>query len=153
MKVQQRFPRRINAPRAAPAFAAAALMLAAGGCTPQTDGPEEATSPEPAAPVANAAPAAVTGEVPAELLESILSDLMAREGLQREAIEVERGESVIWSDGALGCPEPGVMYTQAQVQGYWVVLRAGDRQFDYRASEKGQFRRCKGSFRLQLPVG
>ena len=91
--------------------------------------------------------------MPAELLESILGDLMAREGLQRDDIEVERGEFVIWPDGSLGCPEPGVMYTQAQVSGYWVVLRAGDRQFDYRASEKGQFRPCKGSFRVQLPVG
>ena len=138
--------------RLAPAVAVAALMLAAGACTPQSDAPDEAASPEAATPVA-AAPAAATGEVPAELLNSILSDLMAEEGLQRDNIEVERAESVIWSDGSLGCPEPGVMYTQAQVSGYWVVLHAGDRQYDYRATEKGQFRRCKGSFKMQLPVG
>ena len=153
MTHQERFPRLIRRPRLAPAVAVAALMLAAGACTPQPDAPENGTGPEAATPAPTAAPAAVTGEVPAELLESILSDLISQEGLKREDIEVERAESVIWSDGALGCPEPGVMYTQAQVPGYWVVLRAGGKQYDYRVSEKGLFRRCKGSFKMQLPVG
>ena len=153
MRQHQRFAWLMRSPVAAPAVAVAALMLAAGACSPQPDVPDEAVSPAAARPASEAVPAAVTGEVPAELLESILDDLMAQEGLQREAIEVERSEYVIWPDGSLGCPEPGVMYTQAQVPGYWVVLRAGDRQYDYRASEKGQFRRCKGSFKVQLPIG
>ena len=152
MTHKERFPRLMRRPRVAAAVAVAALMLAAGACTPQADAPDEAASPEAATPIA-AAPAAATGEVPAELLESILSDLISQEGLKREDIEVERAESVIWPDGALGCPEPGVMYTQAQVPGYWVVLRAGEKQYDYRVSEKGLFRRCKGSFKVQLPVG
>ena len=29
---------------------------------------------------------------------------------------------VTWPDGALGCPQPGMMYTQALVDGYRVVL-------------------------------
>lgn len=154
MKLKQPLARPMQASLAARAVAAAAaLMLATGACTPRADVPDEAASPEPAPPASEAVPAAVTGEVPAELLESILEDLVRAEGLQRADIEVERAESVIWPDGALGCPEPGIMYTQAQVPGYWVVLNAGDRQYDYRASAKGQFRRCKGSFKMQLPVG
>jgi hypothetical protein len=98
-------------------------------------------------------PAPTTGEAPADLLNAIVDDLAAQEQVNREDIEVERAESVIWPSGALGCPEPGVMYTQAQVPGYWVVLRAGEKQYDYRASGKGHFRRCKPSFKIQLPVG
>ena len=86
-------------------------------------------------------------------MEKILADLVERETLRREDIEVERSESVIWSDGSLGCPEPGIMYTQAQVPGYWIVLRSAGKQYDYRASEKGQFRRCKVFSRAQPPVG
>lgn len=128
------------------------LMLLLASCTsdsPPNETPEPANQPlevtDPATPV--------TGEVPEGLMNAIIEDLVKNQSLNNEHIEVERAESVIWPDGALGCPEPGVMYTQAQVQGYWVVLRAGGRQFDYRASGKGLFRRCKGSFRLQLPVG
>ena len=35
--------------------------------------------------------------------------------------------AVTWSDGSAGCPEPGMMYTQALVPGYRIVLQAGDR--------------------------
>mgnify|MGYP000110688204 CR=1 FL=1 len=37
-----------------------------------------------------------------------------------------------WGDGSLGCPAPGVQYTQAQVKGMQVVVEAAGRRFDYR---------------------
>ena len=145
-------PRDIRLRHVAAGLVIAGLALTLSGCNPTQEsmtGPNEAEALPPAA--ATTAPA--TGEVPADLLEKIYADLVEQETLRREDIEVERSESVIWSDGSLGCPEPGVMYTQAQVPGYWIVLRSGGKQYDYRASEKGQFRRCKGSSRMQLPVG
>ena len=133
-------------------LAMAGLALTLGACTPNPEATAEPASVDVVGPVtATVAPA--TGEVPADLLEKIIDDLVAQESLKREDIEVERAESVIWSDGALGCPKPGEMYTQAQVPGYWIVLKSGERQYDYRASEKGHFRRCSASFKLQLPVG
>lgn len=95
----------------------------------------------------------ITDEVPQELMEAILKDLSENEHVDQKTITVTRAETVIWSDGALGCPKPGEMYTHALVPGYWIVLKSGGQQYDYRASQKGFFRRCKGSFRLQLPVG
>jgi hypothetical protein len=101
-----------------------------------------------------AAPAeAVTGEVPADLLNSIIEDLLTSEKMQRDSITVERAESAIFPDGGMGCPKPGEMYTQAQVQGYWVVLQSAGKDYDYRASAKGHFRRCNNSFKFRLPVG
>lgn len=139
-------------PPLTPAAAVAALMLALGACAPRPEPAAEAASVQEPAPL-SIRPAPTTGEAPADLLNAIVDDLAAQEQVNREDIEVERAESVIWPSGALGCPEPGVMYTQAQVPGYWVVLRVGDKQFDYRASGKGHFRRCKPSFKIQLPVG
>ena len=55
-------------------------------------------------------PAPVTGEVPEEILEEIISDLVERSGAEREDIQVVRAEAVVWNDGALGCPKP-VSYT------------------------------------------
>ena len=136
-----------------PALSVAVGILSLNGCTPETGSRVEAASTALAAPVAETTGPGTTGEVPAGLLDSILDDLVAREDLQREDIEIKRAESVIWPDGALGCPKPGEMVTHAQVPGYWVVLKAGDTQYDYRASDKGFFRRCSSSHKVQLPVG
>jgi len=87
----------------------------------------------------------VTGEVPASLLEDIRADLAQRSGVTQEAILVIRDQAVTWSDGSLGCPQPGVFYIQALVPGYWVVLQVGEKQYDYRASESGNFFLCEDS--------
>jgi len=89
--------------------------------------------------------APVTGEVPTNLLEEMRADLVQRSGVAQEAILVIRDQAVTWSDGSLGCPQPGVFYTQALVPGYWVVLEVGEKQYDYRASASGYFFLCEGS--------
>jgi len=90
-------------------------------------------------------PAPVTGEVPASVLESI------RQRLAEEApdsnlatVTVVRAEAVQWPDGSLGCPERGVVYTQAIVPGYHVVFAVDGREYDYRVTETGSVRRCEG---------
>ena len=88
--------------------------------------------------------APVTGEAPASLLEDIRADLAQRSGADREDMLVIRDQAVTWSDGSLGCPQPGMMYTQALVPGYWVVLQVGDQEYDYRAAESGHFMLCEG---------
>ncbi|MDF1597587.1 MAG: hypothetical protein P1T08_16025 [Acidimicrobiia bacterium] len=95
-------------------------------------------------------PPAVTGEVPMDLLEAIMADAESRM-TTKGALTVVRAESVTWSDGSLGCPEPGVMYTQALVDGYWVVLDAGGSQMDYRASSRGSFKLCESSLGVPPP--
>jgi hypothetical protein len=49
---------------------------------------------------------------------------------------------VTWSDGSLGCPEPGMLYTQALVRGYRIVLQAGDERLEYHAGKSGQPKFC-----------
>jgi hypothetical protein len=85
----------------------------------------------------------VTGEVPSDILDAILADAAGRSGAAAADIAVLRGEAVLWNDGSLGCPQPGEFYTQALVSGYWVVLEAGGRQFDYRVTERGGFFLCE----------
>ena len=41
-----------------------------------------------------------------------------------EDVTVVSYEDVTWPDGALGCPEPGMSYTQALVPGARLVLEA-----------------------------
>lgn len=104
--------------------------------------PEPRQLPERVPPLKETA---FTGEVPEELMRDIVDDLVERTGADRATIEVLRAEAVVWNDGSLGCPQPGVMYTQALVAGYWVELNCDGKPFDYRASESGFFFLCEQS--------
>ncbi len=53
-------------------------------------------------------------------------------------------DATIWNSGALGCPQPGKLYTQALVPGYRIVLEAGGQTLDYRATESGSVKLCEG---------
>jgi hypothetical protein len=93
---------------------------------------------------------AVRGEVPEDLLKSIVEDLQERKGIGREAISIERVEAVVWRDGSLGCPQKGMMYTQALVPGYLVVLEVGGDLYNYHAAEYGHFFLCERSLPGQI---
>jgi hypothetical protein len=51
-----------------------------------------------------------------------VADLSTRLGVEVGAIAVNLVEEVTWRDGSLGCPEPGIGYTQALVDGRRIVL-------------------------------
>jgi hypothetical protein len=84
----------------------------------------------------------IRGEVPLSVIDVLKADLMARTNADPATIEIIRAEAVIWSSGALGCPEPDQVYTQAQVRGFHVVLAVPERRYDYRVIENGPFRLC-----------
>ncbi len=91
---------------------------------------------------------ASTGEVPEDLLDLVIADLLGRLSAGAPDIELLRAESVVWNDGSLGCSKPGEMYTQAPIQGYWIVLATLGSEYDYRASETGFFLLCEQDFDL-----
>ena len=83
---------------------------------------------------------------PAELIERLIAELGTELARPPSDVHIERVQPVIWRDGSLGCPEPGMFYTQALVPGFRVILVVGERRFDYRTGRGGTFRRCDGSF-------
>jgi hypothetical protein len=89
------------------------------------------------APPGSDSEAAVSRELPTEKIEAALDDAAKRVSLPREQIEVSIAETVTWADGSLGCPQPGMMYTQALVPGFRIVLNAGGQQLAYHASTAG----------------
>lgn len=122
---------------------AASLVLAActaSSGTAGTDGPQPSTgSPGP-----SAGPAGTGGSsLPAEITDPIVADAATRLGVDPSAVTIVDAHAETWSDGSLGCPEPGMMYTQALVDGYQVVVEANGTRLDYRGSGPGQFRLCE----------
>lgn len=84
------------------------------------------------------------GSVPDEKLDPLVTDAAERGAVGVESVVVVRSQQVVWSSPALDCPEPGVSYAQVLTNGYWVVLQAGDAEYDYRAEIEGDFRLCVG---------
>jgi hypothetical protein len=120
------------------------LPLAAGvlifmiGCSPA----ENASSSQlPAAVTAPATPdhAQLTGGQ-AGLQQAIVAarqDLAGRRGIEVNSIQVLEADAVNWRSGAIGCPQPGVYYTQALVPGYRLLLQAGSEVFAYHSRQGG----------------
>jgi hypothetical protein len=133
-----------------------ALTLAA--CTAGPGAPGGSTSANPPAsaeapsrvpasrqvPLPSTANGSDTGAVPDEILQAAIADAAKQTGVDASQITVTSAEPVTWPNGALGCPQPGEMYTQALVPGYQIKLEAGGQQLDYHASQSGTVKLCKG---------
>lgn len=85
------------------------------------------------------------GQVDADLaaeVDQALTDAAADSGVAEGDIEVVLAEQVTWSDGAIGCPEPDGMYTQALVEGYRIVLRVDGEEVAYHGADGQPPFRC-----------
>jgi len=116
--------------RAALAALGCALTLAAcggDGDTPATPGPDLPPGAAEASFVAlDALPDAV---------EAAIADAAGRFGVPGSEVAVAGALQVTWSDGALGCPEEGTMYTQALVPGYLLTLEVAGQRVAYHGAD------------------
>ena len=122
--------------RTHPSTFAAAIVLAGltltacateGTAMPESDGSTPSSRP----PFRTASPAPLTPPgAPAEVPEANWAALVSA-----ERVEV--------ANGSLGCPQPGMTYTQALVNGYRIVVRTDDRTFDYRFGRGDEPRLCE----------
>jgi hypothetical protein len=71
-----------------------------------------------------------------------VADLASAEGVGLGDVEVVTAQEVTWSDGSLGCPQAGMMYTQALVPGYRIVLTVGSDEVAYHGAEGAVPARC-----------
>ena len=84
-----------------------------------------------------------TGGCPDDILDPVVADAAARAGMSTNEVRVVSATEAQWPDGGLGCPQPGMRYTQALVDGYRIIVRVGDRELDYRVRGPGRFRICE----------
>jgi hypothetical protein len=69
------------------------------------------------------------------LVRGAVSDLAWRLSIDEALITVVEARSVTWGDRSYGCPEPGVNHLQVPVDGALVVLRVGDRRYEYHGGD------------------
>ncbi|REK15673.1 MAG: hypothetical protein DWQ40_10080 [Actinobacteria bacterium] len=75
---------------------------------------------------------------PDSVVDKAIEDLATKLGTSPDAITVVLAEEKTWNDGSIGCPEPGMSYTQALVDGSRVMLEADGRLYDYHAGSDGE---------------
>jgi hypothetical protein len=117
------------------------LMLALmTGCDPAPE--PEPSPPEPPVPEMPADDPVIQEQAsPMQINESVASaqsNLAERLGVELSDVTIIEARQVTWSDGSLGCPEPDMMYTQALVEGYFILLQAHDKRYAYHAGRDGQ---------------
>jgi hypothetical protein len=87
-----------------------------------------------------------------EQIDYAIQDLANRLNIASEEITLVDVVEVIWRDGSLGCPKPGMMYTQALVEGRRIRLSVGETVYHYHSSKRGRPFLCDSpSLRGSLP--
>jgi hypothetical protein len=81
--------------------------------------------------------------VPRELRRVVVADAAKHLDVPESSVVLTRAEQVTWSDGSLGCPQPGMGYSQALVPGYRIVARTAERELTYHTDTQATAVRCQ----------
>jgi len=102
--------------------------------------------PDPQQPAAEPAGENVpSASVPREVRRAVVADAARRFKVAESAVVLGQAEQVTWSDGSLGCPQRGQMYTQNLVQGYRIVAVTSEGQMVYHTDSHGFAVTCGGN--------
>ena len=91
-------------------------------------------------------PMNLTGQI-----EFSKKDLAKRLDVSPESVVLSSARQVTWRSGALGCPQPGMNYTDALVPGAVIYLQAGKSIHAYHAKFAGEPFYCPRE-RVEQPV-
>lgn len=94
--------------------------------------------------------------VPRAVRQAVVADAARRFAVSENEVVLVSAERLTWSDGSLGCPEPGRMYTQMLVPGFRLTARTSAGQMLYHTDSRGTVVNCAtGHFQTgpkQLPA-
>lgn len=64
------------------------------------------------------------------------NDLASRLNISVEQVKLVKQEKVDWPDTSLGYPEEGMMYAQVITPGFRIILKTGDKSYEYHSDYK-----------------
>ncbi len=79
-------------------------------------------------------------------------DLARRLSVKVDEIELVEAKEVVWPDSSLGCPQPGMAYTQVLQNGSLVRLRVGKRVYNYHSGGGRSLFLCEQTAKGGSPV-
>jgi hypothetical protein len=109
---------------------------------PSTTQPPTTTPPsfsvQPSSPLSTSPRSTMPGtpvDPSLPVVRAAVDDLAGRLGIESDAVTVVDARAVTWPDGSLGCPQPGMLYTQVLVDGMLVILEAGGQRYEYHGGD------------------
>ena len=111
-----------------------AAVWVVGGCS-------AASSSDPAIAESPGEKPSGTIALPQSVIDPVVAEVAKLAGVPADQVTVISAEEVTFPDGSLGCPQPGMVYTQALVDGYKIVAEAGGKTYDFRGTGS-TFRQC-----------
>lgn len=119
------------------ALLASAILVACsapGGSEPSDGAQSDSGAAPTTSPAGSGSAAAGAPEgIPDPVWAGVLEDLATRVGDGVVDPTVVSATPMEFSDGSWDCPEEGMSYTQAIVDGYRVVVEVNGEEFDYRS--------------------
>ena len=83
-----------------------------------------------------------TASIPRAVRRAVVADAAKRFKVAESAVVLARAEQLNWSDGSLGCPEPGMAYTQMLVAGFRVDASTSEGTLTYHTDSRGKVVSC-----------
>ena len=83
-----------------------------------------------------------TASMPRGVRRAVVADAAKRFNVAESGVVLARAEQLTWSDGSLGCPEPGVAYTQMLVAGFRVDATTSAGTLTYHTDSRGSVVSC-----------
>jgi hypothetical protein len=118
-----------------------ACAVGSGSQVPTPVAPLQATAA--ASPVASVLPGSSSNPDPQPSVDAALSDAAAHLGVSPAALHVDQVEPREWGDSSLGCPKPGLMYSQIVTPGLLIVISGAGKQLEYHSDTRGRVVLCQ----------
>jgi hypothetical protein len=130
------------------ACALALATLAVSACTSAaTTTTTTTTTPPPASAPAKVPPSPVASASPNPEAQGVVDEAVrtaaAYANVAAADVKVQQIEAREWPDSSLGCPRPGLMYSQIVTPGYLIVVQAGSRVLEYHSDARGSVVLCQ----------
>ena len=91
-------------------------------------------------PGSNAAPD------PQPATDAALGDAATHLGVGRDQLHVDQVDAHQWPDSSLGCPKPGIMYSQIVTPGFLILISSSSgKQLEYHTDGQSRVVLCKES--------
>jgi hypothetical protein len=137
-------------------FLVLAAMLAASAVAADTPPTPRGIAPPTRIPdIETAAPSVPVGEptaiaqLPRSVRRAVVADAAKRFRVAESAVVLGRAEQVTWSDGSLGCREPGRAYAQMLVPGFRLVAITSAGELTYHTDSRGNAVTCASGVRAR----
>jgi hypothetical protein len=114
-----------------PSLAAATLVLVAACSQHAARPPATAPSPSAGPPPGDTSSRMHVDPALQSFVDRAVADLARRRDADPAEITVLEASAVVWPDGSLGCPRPGMEYTQVMHEGVRIRLQLGGRTYAY----------------------